>query len=1721
VHKVNWGGSIVVFFSLMLSGICAGLAQPSYQNLALLAGFDGSRPLSGLVRGPDGYFYGATSSGGDFDKGTLFRVGPDGNDFQSLYHFTGAPTDGDSPRYGTLAQNGAGGYYGTTFSGGTDDAGTLFRLDMSGQTPNVHVLFSFPSTSAHPYGSVILARDGLHLYGTTGAVISNNTVTSHGSVFGITTDGSEFNVIHTFSGADGSGPLAGVIEVSDGLFYGTTEKGGAHGKGTLYRVAKDGTAFQTLYDFPATGGTPVAGLIEAADGRLYGVAPTGGGADNPGGFLFSINRDGTGMVTLHSFSYDDAAGVSPSGGLVQNDDGSIFGTTRSSSTCPTSHCGSIFRYQPSGAFTTIHPFADPSLGATPQAQLTLDAGGNLYGSTSSGGDGDHGTAFVLALPHLDLTGPAQVDAGGTATYSFALSNTSALPLFAPQSPTLGVTPALSLKSESSDAWTCNTASPGQFDCSWNADLAPGAATGTHSWTFDVGNGPYAPYCGTGPSPCLDVTASDPATGQAAQVFTPVALKRPDGTPNGFPQAHDDGATLYLPDHTSVIIDVLDNDSDPDGDPLTVIEIVTSPTAGTAVINNDGTVTYSPSNGIGTGTDQFRYRVADDSGASTTALATVTFKQVDLNLSKSRLDIGNVPTGRLAAGRFWVDATPIPYKVNIRFSDLTPSEIDDALIGTGYDRAQTQSDTAAFAANECLTAPDETSCLISVYFVPTAPAGKVSIARAELTLIDGETLRPMANRSIIVIGRSALESESPVLARDDTFTVTADTPTLISPLLNDATAGPPLYFAGVGVCNFAPFSLGYAPCATHSGTTNVPVVGTSQFQITPAPGFTGTNAFLYGVAQEECVNLPNCRYQNTIYYAVVTVNVVPAAADVELTLVAPSRVSINTPVTVSATIKNNGPNPATSVSLSGFDSITVMNPMVTASAGNCTAPMAGRPLECALGTLAPGASANVSLVMTPNESVFPPRDTSVTFNAKATVSAHEADSAPENNQAATVFTVLRPELSLPPRISTAFEPTSWQTKTGSNYTFSIVISNAPDAGRTKGPVTVTDLLPTGLTFDTAGSSSDCTAVGQLVTCSGASGLAGGFHHYFRIGVTVAVAGLGGPVTLTNRMTSIVTPNDFPPKAPDQKITVIRPLLPRISASFEPETSWQTKTGADFTFFIVISNAPNAGPTTGPVTVTDLLPEGLTFAAANSSPQCTAEGQVVTCSGASRLAPGSKYSFRIGTTVAVAGLGGPVTLTNRMTSIATPNDFPAKAPDQKITVIRPLRPRTSASFEPETSWNTRNGATFTFFIVISNAPNAGPTTGPVTVTDLLPEGLTFDAANSSTECTAVGQVVTCSGASGLPGGTFFHHYFRIGTKLSVSGPFLPAHLVNRVTSISTPDDRPPLPHDVTITVEPWVGNTPVGQNVAVQPTDATGAPQPIVVAFAGISSEGSTTATALLAGFPSPAGFEINGLVYDIVTTATYTAPVTVCFDGAFTASSVIQHGETDATGNLATWNILPNQRLLPEGPGPYTRICADSNSLSPFAVMQRLASEPEPTVKLRSSHSLTFGQTLKLFAKVKGKSPVGTITFVDGETPLGYVPLRGGKAVLRINGLNAGIHDLAANYSGDVQNNMSRSATLKLVIKPSVTRTKLSTSNRGAKEGETITLTAHIKGANPAGIVSFMDDSHLLGTSAVIHNNAALTGVELASGTHRISASYSGDLNHKPSISQILKQRIIR
>ncbi|MEO8134495.1 MAG: hypothetical protein ABI831_11005 [Betaproteobacteria bacterium] len=137
------------------------------------------------------------------------------------------------------------------------------------------------------------------------------------------------------------------------------------------------------------------------------------------------------------------------------------------------------------------------------------------------------------------------------------------------------------------------------------------------------------------------------------------------------------------------------------------------------------------------------------------------------------------------------------------------------------------------------------------------------------------------------------------------------------------------------------------------------------------------------------------------------------------------------------------------------------------------------------------------------------------------------------------------------------------------------------------------------------------------------------------------------------------------------------------------------------------------------------------------------------------------------------------------------------------------------------------------------------------------------------------------------------------------------------------------------------TPVGQNVVVQPTDANGVLQPISLTFSSVSVSGGTTAVPMQATPPS--NFSLNGTAYDITTTAQYTPPVKVCFTGSFTSSDVILHYESGA------WVALPNQQLLPAGPGPYSTICADTNSLSPFGVFTALSS---PIATLDVDQSIT-------------------------------------------------------------------------------------------------------------------------------------------------------------------------
>jgi uncharacterized repeat protein (TIGR03803 family) len=268
----------------MLAAPLTGLAQTQiYINLHTLTGLDGANPITELVEARDGALYGVCVAGGTSNVGTIFRLNLDGSGFAVLHHF-GGPSDGASPEGLIEASDGA--LYGTTGQGGTSNVGTIFRFDKV--THNYAVLCSL-SDSRNPYKGIIEASDGV-LYGTS----FNGGRYLYGTAFMLNKDGSNCVTIHNFNNStsyDGFGPIATVIEASDGRLYGTTSEAGIYSGGTLYGLNKDGSNFQVLYSFrvgSAGGTSPYAGLLEGNDGALYGTTEY---SPSPGaGTVFKINK---------------------------------------------------------------------------------------------------------------------------------------------------------------------------------------------------------------------------------------------------------------------------------------------------------------------------------------------------------------------------------------------------------------------------------------------------------------------------------------------------------------------------------------------------------------------------------------------------------------------------------------------------------------------------------------------------------------------------------------------------------------------------------------------------------------------------------------------------------------------------------------------------------------------------------------------------------------------------------------------------------------------------------------------------------------------------------------------------------------------------------------------------------------------------------------------------------------------------------------------------------------------------------------------------------------------------------------------------------------------------------------------------------------------------------------------------------------------------------------
>jgi uncharacterized repeat protein (TIGR03803 family) len=227
----------------------------------------------------------------------------------------------------------------------------------------------------------------------------------------------------SFNGIDGSDPnTAPLVQGTDGNYYGTTVLGGPNcptvGCGTVFKMTPRGL-ITTLYNFCARpsctdGAYPYAGLIQATDSNFYGTTIQGGAYDIQGGTIFKITPAGK-LTTLYSFcvQLNCSDGQEPRGGLIQGLDGNFYGTTFTGGIGDGQYCyggcGTIFKITPTGRLTTLHRFAGyPIEGLGPNAGLTQASNGNLYGTTTFGGDsgtcsiGCNGTVFEIT-PEGSLT----------------------------------------------------------------------------------------------------------------------------------------------------------------------------------------------------------------------------------------------------------------------------------------------------------------------------------------------------------------------------------------------------------------------------------------------------------------------------------------------------------------------------------------------------------------------------------------------------------------------------------------------------------------------------------------------------------------------------------------------------------------------------------------------------------------------------------------------------------------------------------------------------------------------------------------------------------------------------------------------------------------------------------------------------------------------------------------------------------------------------------------------------------------------------------------------------------------------------------------------------------------------------------------------------------------------------------------------------------------------
>jgi uncharacterized repeat protein (TIGR03803 family) len=372
---------------------------------------DGADPLANLILSGD-TLYGTALSGGASGLGTVFALNTNGASFTNLHSFTGG-VHGGNPASGLVISGNA--LYGTAELGGASGNGIVYRIytDGSGFT-NLHG-FTGGRGGTLPQAGLILAGDTL--YGTTtGGGTGGNG--GNGIVFAISTNGTGFTNLHSFNGSNEGAFLQAGLVLSGNTLYGTAEAGGLGdhgGDGTVFSLTTNGSSFTVLHTFTALptgqitnsdGANPTATLILSGN-TLYGTTDIGG--TSGAGTVFALDTDGSNFMNLHSFT-GIAGGSEPQGGLLLAGM-ALYGTTEFFGT---------------GGDGTVFRLSSESFTAPPAEIVSITSSGtDLMINANNGQSGGTYltlTSINLALPLSQWTPVATNLLSETGDFTITLTN---------------------------------------------------------------------------------------------------------------------------------------------------------------------------------------------------------------------------------------------------------------------------------------------------------------------------------------------------------------------------------------------------------------------------------------------------------------------------------------------------------------------------------------------------------------------------------------------------------------------------------------------------------------------------------------------------------------------------------------------------------------------------------------------------------------------------------------------------------------------------------------------------------------------------------------------------------------------------------------------------------------------------------------------------------------------------------------------------------------------------------------------------------------------------------------------------------------------------------------------------------------------------------------------------------------------------------------------------